>query len=286
MSALAKHVEESGQAAEFFVNKVLMEHRGTPHAAWARALKDALAALRCARPRGRPRPMPRRHSACVQSGPSGTDVAARAMQPRSCCEELPYSLAVSRPGCAALLRSCDAAELAAVASASWLSPLPHRPPAIGGSTGHERVGSPPSKPCPRHRAPPLLTRPEIHSAYTGKGSNGSHLGEMRADRGFVAKHAPAGPVWNARGVPLAAFQAGAPGPGAGPRLRSAWWAAMEEELRIACQERLLPGAVAGALSSMRCSPACSRNSVLGARVPARAKLHEPLAVAGQAASHA
>ncbi len=217
MSAPAKHVEESGQAAEFFANKVLMEHRGTPHAAWARALKDALAALRCARPRGRPRPTPRRHSAYVQSGPSGADVAARATQPRSCCEALPYSVAVSRPGCAALLRSCDAAELAAMPSASWLSPLAHRPPATGGSTGHEPVGSRPSKPCPRHRAPPLLTRPEIHSAYTGKGSNGSHLGEMRADRGFVAKHAPAGPVWNARGVPLAAFQAGAPGPGAGPR---------------------------------------------------------------------
>ena len=49
MSAPAKHVEESWQAAEFFANKVLMEHRGTPHAAWVRALKDVLMALRCVR---------------------------------------------------------------------------------------------------------------------------------------------------------------------------------------------------------------------------------------------
>ena len=48
MSAPAKHVEESWQSAEFFANKVLMEHRGTPHAAWVRALKDAVMALRCA----------------------------------------------------------------------------------------------------------------------------------------------------------------------------------------------------------------------------------------------
>jgi len=67
MSAPPQHVEESGQAAEFFANKVLMEHRGTPHAAWARALKDALAALRCARPARRPRSAPRCHSACVRS---------------------------------------------------------------------------------------------------------------------------------------------------------------------------------------------------------------------------
>ncbi|KAK9822160.1 hypothetical protein WJX81_002108 [Elliptochloris bilobata] len=46
MSAPAKHVEESWQAAEFFANKILVEHRGTPHAAWVRALKDALMALR------------------------------------------------------------------------------------------------------------------------------------------------------------------------------------------------------------------------------------------------
>ena len=49
MSAPAKHVEESWQAAEFFANKVLMEHRGMPHAAWVRALKDVLMALRCVR---------------------------------------------------------------------------------------------------------------------------------------------------------------------------------------------------------------------------------------------
>lgn len=48
MSAPAKHVEESWQSAEFFANKVLMEHRGTPHAVWVRALKDAVIALRCA----------------------------------------------------------------------------------------------------------------------------------------------------------------------------------------------------------------------------------------------
>ena len=47
MSAPAKHVEESWQSAEFFANKVLMEHRGTPHAAWVHALKDAVMALRC-----------------------------------------------------------------------------------------------------------------------------------------------------------------------------------------------------------------------------------------------
>ena len=55
MSAPAKHVEESWQSAEFFANKVLMEHRGTPHVAWVRALKDAVMAVRCA-----PRPEIRR----------------------------------------------------------------------------------------------------------------------------------------------------------------------------------------------------------------------------------
>ena len=139
------------------------------------------------------------------------------------------SVVVCRPGCAALLRSSVAAELAAAASASPLCPLPSCLPATGRGSGLTRIASPACKPRSGHRVPHLLIQPvKLLRVDPGRSSSGPHLGESRCGRGFVAKHAPAGPVWNARGVPLVAFQAGAPGPGAGSGPPSAWWAALEE----------------------------------------------------------
>jgi len=73
MSALAKHVEESGQAAEFFVNKVLMEHRGTPHAA-VRAPAGPPAS-HAAAPQCMCAKRPERHGRCCQS-----DAAAKLLR--------------------------------------------------------------------------------------------------------------------------------------------------------------------------------------------------------------
>ena len=47
MSPPAQHVEEAWQSAEFFANKVLMEHRGTndAHVDWIKRLKALTIAL-------------------------------------------------------------------------------------------------------------------------------------------------------------------------------------------------------------------------------------------------